>query len=471
MDQSTRMLTAVCDDALGASDTVDLIARLHRREVSPEELWTAARERISRANPTLNAVVVDLDGLPEDAPVADAPFSGIPTAIKDTEDIAGYPTCWGSNALADRPVRHTSPIVAQWLALGFRPLVKTAMPEFGLTATTESVRYGPTRNPWDTARSTGGSSGGSAALVAAGALPLAHANDGGGSTRIPAACCGLVGLKPSRGRLIDAPELAQAPVNIVVQGVLTRTVRDTALYYAEAEKLYRNPSLPPIGHVQHPGSRRLRIAVTHNGYRGVQFSPATESALLEAGRLCEALGHNVDVIDFPYEERFASDFLRYWMLVAFSFKRLGRRIYGSRFDGSRTEPFTNALAGMLNQHLERIPGALVRLRRDARRDMPLHDHYDVLIGPVVGHEAPPIGWLGADVPFRTHLSRLVRYAMATPMQNITGAPGISLPLGRTMDGAPVGVHFGAAIGQERLLLELAHELEAAAPWPLTPPGP
>jgi Asp-tRNA(Asn)/Glu-tRNA(Gln) amidotransferase A subunit family amidase len=168
---------------------------------------------MAAVNSELNAVVCDAHV----APAVTGPFAGIPSALKDNEDLAGLPTLHGSWAPADTPATKTSPWIAQYLALGLEPIAKTTLPEFGLTASTESSRFGATRNPWDTARSVGGSSGGSAALVAAGVVPIAHANDGGGSIRIPAAACGLVGLKPSRGRIIDAPELDRLPVNLVAQ--------------------------------------------------------------------------------------------------------------------------------------------------------------------------------------------------------------------------------------------------------------
>jgi amidase len=187
---------ATSDDALGTDDVMELQHRLRRGKVSARELRDAARARLASVNSELNAVVCDVHV----APAVTGPFAGIPSALKDNEDLAGLPTLHGSWAPADTPAKSTSPWVTQFLSLGFEPLAKTTLPEFGLTASTESSRFGATRNPWDTTRSVGGSSGGSAALVAAGVVPIAHANDGGGSIRIPAAACGLKGSACPRPR-------------------------------------------------------------------------------------------------------------------------------------------------------------------------------------------------------------------------------------------------------------------------------
>ena len=471
-DTSTTV-DATADDALGSDDMTDLLRRLARREVSPAELRAAAVARARSADERLNAVTSWVDEPPRtsDSPAAaaaDPPLSGIPTLLKDNEDLAGYPTTHGSWAPADRPAGESSPWVAQYLRLGVVPVAKTTLPEFGLTASTESRRFGATRNPWDTERSAGGSSGGSAALVAAGVVPIAHANDGGGSIRIPAACCGLVGLKPSRGRLLDRPELASLPVQIATQGVLTRSVRDTARYYAEAERLYRDPLLPPVGHVQGPDPRRLRVGLVLAGIRGLPVAAETVAAVRATGQLCADLGHHVEESAPPVGDEFGPDFLRYWAFLAFTLKNVGGFVFGPGFDGSRTEDFTQGLSGLLRRQVGRLPGSVRRLRRLARGHESSFPGYDVLVSPVLGHRPPLIGYLGPDVDFRTHLVRLLRYSSFTPLQNVSGSPGMSLPLGRTDAGLPIGVHLAARFGHERVLLALAYELEEAAPWPVRP---
>ncbi len=465
-------VSTVGDDALGSGDATDLLARLAAREVSPAQVRAAAMARARAANPELNAVAHWFEEPvgTEVAVPADAPLAGIPTFIKDNEEVTGFPTTQGSRAVADNPARECSPIVAGILGLGLDPLGHTTLPEFGLTASTESSRFGATGNPWDTGRSVGGSSGGSAAMVAAGVVPIAHANDGGGSIRIPAACCGLVGLKPSRGRLPMNPIKERVPVRIAAQGVLTRTVRDTALFHALMEQAAPAPGLPPVGHVTAPGSARLRVGMCLTTIRGLPLSTDTVAAVRDAGALCESLGHHVEEVGPPVEDSFAADFLHYWALLAFALHRRGGAVYGPDFDGRQVEEMTKGLSALMLRQLDRVPGSLRRLRRLAAQPEPVYDRVDVLLSPVTGYPAPPLGHLGPEVEFRTYLVRLIRFTSSTPVQNVTGAPAISLPLGRSVDGLPLGVQFSAPIGHERRLLELAYELEEAAPWPTVPSG-
>jgi amidase len=453
-------------DALGSDDVMELQHRLRRRQVSARELRDAARARLAAVNGELNAVVRDLDV----TPAVNGPLAGIPSALKDNEDIAGYPTLHGSWAPADTPATSTHPWVGQYLTLGFEPIAKTTLPEFGLTASTESSRYGATRNPWDPSRSVGGSSGGSAALVAAGVVPIAHANDGGGSIRIPAAACGLVGLKPTRGRLVDLPELDRLPVNLVTQGVLTRSVRDTAYYFAEAERLRPAAGMPPVGMVVRPESRRLRIGVFTDAVAGMAVDPRVRDAVRATGRTLQDLGHEVDEIAAPVDEGFGRDFLRYWALLSFSLQKAGGRLLGTDFDASRTEQLTQGLSRMAQQQALRLPGSLRRLVRVSKEPEAVYATYDALVSPVLSTPAPLIGELGPEVPAREHIVRLLRFASFTAWQNVTGAPAISLPLARTEDGVPIGVQVAAPRGEERRLLSLAYELETAMPWPLTPSG-
>lgn len=453
------------DDALGRDDVTALLVRLARGDVSAEELREAATARAHRANEQLNAVVCWVDDRPGPALTGDEPFAGIPTFVKDNEELEGYPTCEGSWAVPGRPAAASSPWVAQYLSLGVVPLAKTTLPEFGLTASTESTRYGATRNPWNIQRSVGGSSGGSAAMVAAGVVPMAHANDGGGSIRIPASCAGLVGLKPSRGRTIDQDVYDRLPVNLTHQGVVTRTVRDTALYYATAERAHRNTALPEIGHVTGPDSKRLRVGLLLTSIRGLPVDPEVVHAAESAGGLLERLGHHVDIIEAPVDDRFGPDFLRYWAFLSFMLKTRGAAVFGPEFDGRRTEKLTRGLAKLFTTEVERLPTSLRRLRKLARDGSFGGSNLDVMVSPVLGHEPPRLGYLGPDVDFELHLRRLLPYTAFTPVQNVSGEPAISLPLGRSSSGLPIGVQFAAPVGHERRLLALAYELEAAAPWP------
>jgi amidase len=294
---------------------------------------------------------------------------------------------------------------------------------------------------------------------------MAHANDGGGSIRIPASCCGLVGLKPSRGRLPMNPLKERIPVRIAAQGVLTRSVRDTALFLALADPARPDAGLPPIGHVTSPRTQRLRIGMCVTTLRGLPLSPDTVAAVRSTGALLEDLGHHVEEVGPPVGDEFAMDFLRYWALLAFVLHRSGSAAYGEGFDGAQVEELTKGLSGMLTRQADRVPGSLRRLRRLSRNPDAGFDRYDLFLSPVTGYPAPPIGHLGPDVEFRTHLVHLLQFASMTPVQNVSGAPAMSLPLGRSAEGLPIGVHVAAPFGRERRLLEVALELEQAAPWP------
>ncbi len=446
------------DDALGDMDAVAMREALASGSVSAEELRQAALAR-AEAAAELNAVV---SWVAPQAEVA-GEFAGIPTFVKDNEDVAGHPTTFGSRATPRDPARASSRFVKHWEQLGLQTLGKSALPEFGLTATTEPLAHGPTRNPWGLAHTTGGSSGGSAAMVAAGVVPLAHANDGGGSIRIPASCCGLVGLKPSRGRLIDAEAMDMMPVNIVTQGVLTRSVRDTVEFYRAMGKVHPVNHLPPIGPTGDPG--RLRIGVLADGLAGIPVDPQVRAAVTEAALLCERLGHDVEEIDNPFGDRVAHDFLRYWAMLAFSLRRLGKQAFGKGYEPSRLEPFTLYLAGFFSTVAAGLPVSLRRLQRFGHVYDEGFGRFDLLLSPVLAQPPLPIGHIGPQVPPREHLVRLLQFASFTAMQNVAGTPGISVPLGASSDGLPIGVHFGARLGQEQMLLDLAAALEQAQPWP------
>ena len=454
-------VSAFTDDALGRDDMVGLLERLERREVSAAELHAAATGRAHAVNAELNAVMCWVDE-PAVGVATDGALAGVPTVVKDNEALAGYPTSDGSNATSTRPAAASSPWVAHALALGLSPVAKTALSEFGLTATTETLRNGATRNPWNVARSTGGSSGGTAALVAAGVVPLGHGNDGGGSIRIPASCCGLVGLKPTRGRL---PDIAvPVPVDITVQGVLTRTVRDTARYYAEAERTYPVADLPPIGLVEGPSATRLRVGLVTVPPMGLPVSDEAVAAVQSTADLLSTLGHEIVEVAHPVDDSFGPDFLRYWGLLAGLIRVAGLVARRSGFDGSRIEPFTRELASVAREQAPLMPGTLRRLRALARDHESVYDSCDVLLSPVLAHEPPLLGYLGPDVEPRTHLLRVLRYVSFTPLQNVSGSPAISVPSGLGGAGMPLGVQLAAPFGHERRLLELAFELEAAAPW-------
>src|SRR5271156_6145672 len=259
-----RHVHAFGDDALGHLDAVGLIDALNPGRVGRAEVVEAAIARTEAVNPALNGLAYeafDRARAQAAAPARAGFFSGVPTFIKDNVDVAGLPTMRGADAWAPRDADADGEFTRLYLATGPISLGKTQLSEFGFSASAEHPRLGPVRNPWNTDHTAGASSSGSGAFVAAGAVPIAHANDGGGSIRIPASCNGLVGLKPSRGRLPLDKEVSRMPIRLVANGVLSRSVRDTAAFYREAERSWPAPKLPPIGDVQHPGKQRLRIAV------------------------------------------------------------------------------------------------------------------------------------------------------------------------------------------------------------------
>jgi amidase len=299
--------------------------------------------------------------------------------------------------------------------------------------------------------------------VAAGVVPIAHANDGGGSIRIPASCNGLVGLKPSRGRLPLDNDMRQMPLRIVANGVVTRSVRDTAAFYREMERVSRNPKLPAIGDVTHPGSQRLRIAVcTQSIVRDA--SPEVRELTLKTAALLEELGHKVTQIGNPVPQQFMGDFLLYWSFLAFALVRGGRRTFGPSFDRTRLDNLTLGLERFAGRNLHRLPLAIARLSRVRRITARVTGAYDVVLMPTLADETPRIGHLDPTADYQQIMDRLIEWVAYTPLQNATGEPAISLPLAESASGLPVGMMFATRIGHEARLIELAYELEEARPW-------
>ena len=455
------------DDALGELDAVGLADAIRAGLVGRAEVIEAAIARTEAVNPALNGLAFEAFQQARETAADGATgafFAGVPTFIKDNVDVAGQPTMRGSDAWVPRAAVADGEFTRLYLATGPVSLGKTQLSEFGFSAVAEHPRLGPVRNPWNTDHTAGASSSGSGAFVAAGAVPIAHANDGGGSIRIPAACNGLVGLKPSRGRLPLDPDLRRMPVAIVTNGVVTRSVRDTAAFYREAERGWRNPKLAPIGDVVRPGRQRLRIAVLT---RSVQrdCSPEVRELTLKSASVLEELGHRVEHIDQPpVPETFPDDFVLYWGLLALAMARGGRRAFGDTFDRTRLDGLTLGLARHATRNLHRLPLAITRLRRVHRHSAKFFATYDAVLTPTLADATPRVGYL-APTDYQQVIDRLTEWVAYTPLQNVTGEPAISLPLAQSADGMPVGMMLSADLGQESLLLELAYELEEARPWP------
>ncbi|AUH43833.1 amidase [Streptomyces sp. CMB-StM0423] len=457
------------DDALGAHDAVALAALVRDGEVGAGELARAAVERIRLVDPELHAVAVPAYDTYRTDGAATGPLAGVPTLLKDNTDYGGLPTGHGSAAFTPQAAPRHAPFTRQFLSTGMTFLGKTRLPEFGFNASTEYEDDEPVRNPWHPSYSPGGSSGGSAALVASGAVPIAHANDGGGSIRIPAACCGLVGLKPTRGRVVANETGRRLPIDMVGDGVLSRSVRDTAAFLAAAERHWRNPRMPPLGLVEGPGTRRLRIGLVAESPTGVPTDAATRAAVAAVATALAGQGHTVETYALPLDGRFEQDFIAYWGLLAFLAGAGGRLVYDRHFDARRMDGLSKGLRSTYVRRMHTTPAFLRRLRRaaDQAYDAAL-TRYDVLLSPVLAHTTPRLGHLSPNVPYEELLNRLRAYVAFTPINNINGSPAISLPAPAMepapADGMPVGVMLSAAHGDERTLLELAFALEADLPW-------
>lgn len=463
-----KKVHAFTDDALGDLDAVGIADAIAAREISAAEAVEAALARIDAVNPQLNAIAFDdrerARKRAVDSDFTAGSFVGVPSIIKNNTDFAGLPTCHGSAAVAPNPASANEAFTNQFLATGVNLVGASNMPAFGLTATTEYVDREPTRNPWDTDFSAGGSSGGSAALVAAGALPIAHANDGGGSIRIPAAACGLVGLKPSRGRTAPAKQTEDAPIDLVCNGIVSRSVRDTARFLDDSQGFRPGPGLPPVGLVEGPGEKRLRIALITEPITGQLLDSDTQRCVTDVAELVESLGHRTEMVPLPVDRVYIRQFIDYWSLLAFALDRTGKRLHDKGFDRKQLDSFTRGLSRNALRHFYRMPSSIRGLRRSTAAFRSLHEQFDVILSPTLAHLPPEIGYLDPGIDFGEAMDRLTRYVAFTPANNTSGTPAISLPLGQSKSGLPVGIQLSADLGDERTLLELAFELEAARPF-------
>lgn len=459
--------SAFTDDVLARHDGVAIARLVRDGEVSAREVIEAAIERANRVEPSIGAIVAECfdTARQRTRQTPRGPFAGVPTLIKDMTDVAGLPTRFGSAALENsRPAKRTHPAAQQLFDMGMICLGKTTMPEFGFTASTEFPDRPATRNPWNLDHTPGGSSGGAAALVAAGVVPIAHGSDGGGSIRIPASCCGLVGLKPTRGRLL-ASQGREPFVGIVTDSVLTRSVRDTALFMFEAERRTPRARFHPIGHVTQPLKRSLRIAAVSGASLDGHVDSVVKHQFESTLKLLESLGHQIVPIELPRTEQFAEDFRNFWALLAWTAISTSKRMIDPSFDRNRLTAFVKELASQMPRRLHKTPGAVLRLRRSSRRCALLYAQHDVLVSPTVGQQPPQIGHLAVDLPMDVLMQRMRQWACFTPVANATGAPAITLPLGFDLEtNLPTGIMFSANRQQERLLLELALQLEAAQPF-------
>lgn len=469
---STAPETANSSDALGDSDATGVAARIRSGEISAQEALEAAITRSARVNPELNFIATPLFeyGRARAAQTLSGPFAGVPTLIKDLMPMTGQPTKYGSRAFETFIAPQQPPYMDALLSAGLVPFGKSTTPEFGLTATTEPLSNGLTRNPWDTSRSSGGSSGGAAVAVASRVVPIAHASDGGGSIRIPAACNGLLGLKPSRGRSVPGGR-PDSGIDISVNGCVSRSVRDTAAWLAATEQTGAGATLTPTGMVMGPSTQRLRIVIDIPNALGNEPDPEVRAAVEAAAELCRSLGHQVREqrasIDGP---QFSADFTLLWAAGAAEVVALVQ----SQAPGAPLDQLLEQLTLDLANHAaqqgpEALQAAIGRLQTVEAQYASMFERMDVYLTPVLGKPPVPLGQIAGSQGMAV-FDTLPDYVGYTPLQNIAGAPAMSVPLAWSAGGLPIGVHFSAAKGQERRLLELAYELEQARPWAHRRPG-
>jgi amidase len=444
-----------------AVSALELAAQVRAGEVSWREL---AEDYLGRAREDpYNAYTYVIDEL-EPPREGEGSFYGVPIAIKDLNDVAGMPTTYSSKAFAKNVATADSATTRRIKDAGFVVLGKTNTPEFGTIAQTESELNGACLNPWDSTRTPGGSSGGAAAAVAGGLLPVAHGSDGGGSIRIPASCCGLVGIKPSRGRVSPAPYVSGS-LGLGTSGPLAQTVRDAAALLDvmsgyEPGDFYVAP-VPPRRYLfecdEHPGT--LRIAVTATPPTQVPVDPQCVAALHATSDLLVELGHEVEEATPPWElPELIVDFVRVW--------QVGPATFGVD-DLSLLEPINRALAKRARETPSPEYGsAILRLQTIARRLVSFWSEYDVVVTPTLAMLPVPIGWTWEETEGdpRLAFARQKLFTPFTALINVTGQPATSLPLYWSDEGLPVGVQFIGRPFGEATLIRLAAQLEYARPW-------
>ena len=459
---------------LDATAQADLV---RRGEVSPLELVDAAISRIERLNPQLDAVIrtrFDLARKEAAGDLPDGPFRGVPILLKDIGCmVAGEPTAFGIGSLRDMAWPVTSYLAQMFSAAGFIALGRTNVAELGSTVTTEPMSFPAARNPWNPGHSTGGSSGGSAAAVASGMVAVAHANDGGGSIRIPASECGLVGLKPTRGRVSQGPAIGEAWAGGTIDGSVARTVRDAAgvldvISRRMPGEPYYAPPLPrPLAQEVGAEPGRLRIGVLdHAADERSLDDPQCRAAVATATGLLESLGHQV-AQSWP-AAMFEPEFTRHFTAIMAADTEVMLRGFeealGRPIGDAEIEP-RNAAHRDAGRALGAVEYLQARLwiGQWARKMASWWDDFDLLLTPTLGAPPPELGWFTAAGP-EAEGRRIASFIPYTAQFNMTGQPAVSLPLHWTPDDLPVGVHLVAAYGREDVLVRISSQLEQAAPW-------
>jgi amidase len=470
----------VLEHTLLTSSALELAELVRAGDVSASELTETCLDQIATCEPQINAfthvAAQEARAVAAGIQARDPrPFAGVPIAVKDNRAVAGMPLTSGSRLFGDYRARADAYLVARLRRAGFVIVGKTALPELGIMSVCESARQGPTHNPWDLSRTPGGSSGGAAASVAAGMVPLAHGNDGGGSIRIPAACCGLVGLKPARGRVSVGPESGQS--FLVSDGGLTRTVADTAALldvlagYELGDATWAAP--PPAEHTWAAAAERdppagLSIGLTTQpALETDSLDPNCAAAVDRAAGWLEDLGHHVEPVQLPWSPPgLLDDFTAaFGPLIAMGV------VAGAQIAGRPPTPAdVEVLTWALYEHARGLHtldqlAALNRLERLARRVIAATQEFDVILTPALARRPPKTGEIHGRGPDPwSHYRASGAFTPYTAIVNVTGQPAIVLPLSVAQDGLPVGVQLiGRPAGEDRLL-SLAGQLERAHPW-------
>jgi amidase len=467
----------VSEDDLMFRPASELAGMVRSGEISARELVQCSLDRIEELNPTVNAFVqVDSErallAADEVGPGDERPFAGVPIAIKNNRPVKGLRYTYACSLMAGNVSDHDHNVVRRLRDAGFVIVGSTTLPEYGILPTSEARLFGPTRNPWDPQRTSGGSSGGAAAAVAAGMLPVAHGNDGGGSIRIPAACCGLVGLKPSRGRVSAAPELGDSFLS--VDGVLTRTVAETAAIldvlagYEIGDATWAPPPSEPFAAAARMDPGRLRIAATTlSPTVDAVVDPMCSQAVTDAAELLRSLGHEVEEVDPPWQVEGLSELFgaTFSIHIALSIAYSGM-VGGREPSAEDMEPMSWAIFS-LAQQLNAVQGAAIsaQLQAFCRRLVSFLEPYDALLTPSLAERPLKLGTLdtAAPDPMAT-FTRSGLFTPFTPVINASGQPAISLPLFQGGDGLPLGVQIVGRPAGEATLLALATQLEQALPW-------
>ena len=458
-------------------DATAQAALIRTREITAHELVSAAIAQVERLNPQLNAVITPMFELAlanAQQPLSEGAFAGVPFLLKDLQAAyEGVPMSAGSRWLKDFKPNGDSELVKRYKRAGLIVIGKTNTPEFGLLPTTEPELYGATHNPWDVTRTPGGSSGGSAAAVAARMTAMAHANDGGGSIRIPASCCGVFGLKPTRGRNPLGPHFGDIFSGLVAEHAVTISVRDSAaLLDATAGYDAGDPYIAPLParpFAQEVGADpgKLRIAFSTTPPNGAMVHPDCIAAVSDAAKLCEQLGHHVtEAAPQLHGEMLGKAFFTVWTAgCAWTIDSYSFAVGGKPTD-DQIEPLTHVMIELgRKRSAPEYLLAVQTLQIFARRIAQFMNDYDLLLTPVLAEPPVPLGTFDATPEdAMAGMKRSGSFSPFTAIQNMTGQPAMSVPLYWNEAGLPIGVQFAARYGDEATLFRLAAQLEAARPW-------